>query len=143
MAGLKVKDILLHPNDYDPTTLYTPNMISQEIERWEATLSLEDFRNIWHRERTAIQFVHRSEGGCNRNLLKSDPDDLLPTYRPTGYGGSIGAPKRNDWSFRFSCRRHKRPTNLSIDRDSVGAGCPVEIRMTKPVGKEAVNVSYR
>jgi hypothetical protein len=143
MTGLKVKDILLHPNDYDPTILYTPNVISQESEKWESTLSLEDFKSFWHRERTAIQFVHRSEGGCNRDLLKSDPDDLLPAYRSNGYGGSTSAPKRNDWSFHFSCRRHRKPTNLSIDRDSIGTSCPVEIRMKKPVGKEVVNVLYK
>ncbi|KAI7821003.1 hypothetical protein BC939DRAFT_456824 [Gamsiella multidivaricata] len=143
MSGLRVKDILLDPSDFDPTTLYTPNVISHENEIWKAALSADDFKTFWHRERTAIQFVHRTEGGCNHGLLKGSPDSQLPTFRPVGYGGSVGAPKRNDWSFRFSCRRHKRPTKLTITRDSVGAACPVEIRMTKPVGKEVVNVSYK
>ena len=31
---------------------------------------------------------------------------------------------------------------MAIDRQSVGLGCPANIRMTKPVGKEYVQVTY-
>jgi hypothetical protein len=144
MAGLRVRDILLQANDFDPLLLYTPNEIPRENEKWETTMPIEDFKAFWHRERTAIQFERRVEGGRNADLLKGDPDALLPTYRPNApYGGTPGRQKKNDWSFRFSCRRYRASKNLTIDRESVGTGCPVEIRMTKPVGKEVVCVAYK
>lgn len=142
MAGLRVRDILIQANDFDPLQLYTPNDLSQENEKWEKTMSIDEFKVFWHRERTAIQFERRIEGGCNAGLLKGDPDKLLPTYQPHPYGGASGRQKQHDWSFRFSCRRHRKEKNLAIDRHSVGTSCPADIRMTKPVGKEYVQVTY-
>ncbi|KAI7832857.1 hypothetical protein BC939DRAFT_9268 [Gamsiella multidivaricata] len=68
-------------------------------------------------------------------------DTLLPLHITVP--GTNGRPKTYDWSFRFQCRRHGPPRPLALNRPSVGTGCPVEIRMKKFVGMDAVLVDYR
>lgn len=144
MAQLRVKDILLQPEDFDPRMLYMPNNISRNNEMWAAKMSIEEFKTFWHQERTAFQFEYRPEGGCNTDLLKGDSDALLPIFNPNRpYGGTPGGQKRFDWSFRFSCRRYRQGKDLTIKRQPIGQKCPVSIWMKKPVGKETVLIEYK
>lgn len=82
------------------------------------------------------------EGAFRHILLKKEnADELLPIH--TRAPGSVGRPPAYDWSFRFCCRRHRPPSQLIIKRPSVGNGCPVEIRVQKLRGQDAVVVRYR
>ncbi|KAF9079983.1 hypothetical protein BGX27_005820, partial [Mortierella sp. AM989] len=141
MSGLKLKDIFIDPNDFKPRDLVVPYPFPREQEVWMVRFAPEDFRAFWFQEQTAIQFVPCSERGPNRDIRKLPSDTLLPLH--ISVPGTNGRPKTYDWSFRFQCRRHGPPRPLAIDRPSVGTGCPVEIRMKKPVSMDAVLVDYQ
>ncbi|KAI8598033.1 hypothetical protein EDD21DRAFT_356729 [Dissophora ornata] len=141
MSGLKVKDIFIDPNDFKPRDLAVPFSFPRDQERWMVRFTPEDFKTFWFQEQTAIQFVPCSEQGPNRNIRNQSGDTLLPFYITVP--GNKGRPKTYDWSFRFQCRRHGSPRTLAINRPSIGTGCPVEIRLKKPVGMDAVLVDYR
>ncbi|OAQ33601.1 hypothetical protein K457DRAFT_28823 [Linnemannia elongata AG-77] len=133
MAGLRLKDIFLSPDAFDPLKPVEPYHIPPGLTTWTQTFTGEEFRSFWHNERIAIHWEHRSES-TNRHLTpaKLSYDELLPIHNATELG-AIGKPRKYDWSFRFCCRRHRKPQELAIDRDSVGTECPASIRMKKIV----------
>lgn len=142
MSGLRVKDIVLFSDEFDPRNLVTPFTISMEKDVWNVTLTGEEFKDFWHTERSALQWQMKVESGFRHiPLKKENANDLLPIH--TVIPGSVGRPPVYDWSFRFCCRRHRPPSQLQIKRDSVGKGCAVEIRMRKLRNKDAVEVEYR
>ncbi|KAF9341570.1 hypothetical protein BGX26_008649, partial [Mortierella sp. AD094] len=130
-----------HPASFMYSIIAVPFSFPTEQERWMVRFTPEDFKAFWFQEQTTIQFVPCSEQGPNRHIRKQSGDTLLLFY--IVIPGSNGRPKTYDWSFRFQCRRHGPPRALTINRPSIGTRCPVEIRMKKPVGMDAVLVDYR
>lgn len=142
MSNLRVKDIILFSDDFDPRNLITPFAISMEQDVWKVTLTGEEFKTFWHTERSALQWQLRTESGFRHiPLKKENANDLLPIH--TKIPGSVGRPPKYDWSFRFCCRRHRPPSSLQIKRDSVGTSCAAEVRMRKLRDQDAVEVEYQ
>lgn len=142
MSGLRVRDIVLFTEEFDPRELVKPFAIPSEEDEWKVVFTGEDFKTFWYTERVARQWQMTAEGAFRHILLKKEnADDLLPIHTRTP--GSVGRPPAYDWGFRICCRRHRPPSQLITKRPSVGNGCPVEIRMQKLRGQDAVAVKYR
>ncbi|KAG0020650.1 hypothetical protein BGZ81_009266 [Podila clonocystis] len=142
MSGLKVKDIVLFSDEFDPRILVKPFPISMEQDVWRVTFTGEEFKTFWHTERSALQWQMKAESGFRHiPVKKENANDLLPIHTKTS--GSVGRPPKYDWSFRFCCRRHRPPSQLQIKRDSVGKSCPAEIRIRKVRDQDAVEVEYQ
>ncbi|KAK3805237.1 MAG: hypothetical protein JOS17DRAFT_768795 [Linnemannia elongata] len=142
MSGLRVRDIVLFTDEFDPRELVKPIAIPSEGDEWIAFFTGEEFKTFWYTERVARQWQMMAESGFRHICLKKEnADDLLPIHTKTP--GSVGRPPMYDWSFRFCCRRHRPSSQLVIKRSSVGNDCPVEIRMRKLRGRDAVEVVYR
>ncbi|KAK3836267.1 MAG: hypothetical protein J3R72DRAFT_493740 [Linnemannia gamsii] len=139
MTTLRARDVFLYPEDFDPLLPVAPHHIPLEELKWEdgqATWTRvfkgEEFRTFWHNERVAMQFEHRQEGRIKGDITqtKLDIDQLLPIKNATA-PGAPGSPRLYDWSLLFRCRRHRRPKELILKRDSVGVNCPAMIRIRK------------
>ncbi|KAK3804607.1 MAG: hypothetical protein JOS17DRAFT_94558 [Linnemannia elongata] len=142
MSRLRVRDVFLSSNDFDPRQAVEPYPMSGEERVWKRKLSGDEFRSFWYNERVAVQFEYRSEGGGGRDI-KTDSESMdkeLPVFK--GVPGARGAPKKYDWTFRFRCRRHRPRKQLGIGRESVGNNCPAQIRMKKLVSCDVVEVEY-
>jgi len=138
---MRVRDIILFTDEFDPRVLVEPFSFPKEQDVWRATFSGEEFKAFWHTERAALQWQRKAESGFRHiPTKKENADDLLPIH--TKISGSVGRPPAYDWSFRFCCRRHRPPSQLVIERASVGSGFPAEIRMRKLRDKDAVEVEY-
>lgn len=142
MSGLRVKDIVLFPDEFDPRELFEPFDFPKEKEVWKTTLTGKEFAIFWRIERAAMQWkkIMVESGFRHINMSKENKDALLPIH--TKAPGSFGRPPKYDWSFRFCCRRRDPASQLTIGRVSVGNGCPAEIRMRKLRGRDAVEVEY-
>ncbi|KAF9913469.1 hypothetical protein FBU30_003316, partial [Linnemannia zychae] len=142
MSNLRIRDIFLFTDAFDPRELIAPYPISKEKDEWTTTFTGEEFRIFWNIERAAMQWQMMTESGFRHiGIKEKNADDLLPVHMKTP--GAVGRPPVYDWSFCFCCRRHRPPSELTIKRASVGNNCPVKIRIRKLRGQDAVEVSYR
>ncbi|KAI8362209.1 hypothetical protein B0O80DRAFT_95336 [Mortierella sp. GBAus27b] len=142
MALLTEKDVLEFSTNLDPHVHTDPYPIPADApDPVVMNLPFDEFRRFWYRERTAFQWeACREKNAKSITNSKGDPDHPLPTHS-TAYLGR-GRPRQYDWTVKYRCR-HRRPAKLlKIHRDSVGKGCPVTIRLQKPVGEDRVMVKY-
>ena len=144
-APLTIKDILPYSSNFDPLQSARPYPIPRDDGApcpFSATFTFDEFRAFWNAERVAFQWAHSSEKNSRGNFNdKENMDNPLPERVADEYSGK-GRPPKYGWTVRHACRRNRQQKALTINRDSVGAGCPATIRIRKLIRKELIEISY-
>jgi len=84
MTGLRVRDIILFTDEFDPRELVKPFAIPSERDEWIAVFTGEEFKTFWYTERVARQWQMMFESGFRHiPLKKENVDDLLPIHTRT------------------------------------------------------------
>ncbi|KAF9117484.1 hypothetical protein BGX30_005428, partial [Mortierella sp. GBA39] len=91
MSGLRVRDIILFTDEFDPRVIVEPSAFPKEQDVWMSTLTGEEFKTFWNVERVALQWQIMAESGFRHIPLKKESaNDLLPIH--TKIPGSVGCP---------------------------------------------------
>ncbi|KAI8362450.1 hypothetical protein B0O80DRAFT_100408 [Mortierella sp. GBAus27b] len=144
---LTIGDILPYNPTFDPLKPIHPHPIPRDQgspHPFVATFTLSRFREFWSAERVAHQWLPCSEKN-SRDIVFGNKENLhqplVVQRKKSGYSRA-GRPRQYDWTFKYACRRSRKEKTLAINRDSVGTGCPANIRFRKLAGEDKVEVTY-